>query len=110
MHANITNEKRRAVYAREGYRCALCDNGRYLQVHHVIPRGEGGSDSLHNLICLCSTCHMHCHGVIPDGSDVTPEDMTQYCIEYLADYYAPTCNRPDGWNPWRKECEPWRIE
>ena len=102
LSARLTNEKRRAVYARDGYRCALCDNTRYLQVHHVVPRGEGGSvDSLHNLICLCSVCHAHVHGVVPDYSDVTPDEMASYCLEYVADYYAP------DWNPWAPGREPW---
>ena len=42
MHANINRELRRRIYRRDGWRCALCDSTRYLQIHHVIPRGQGG--------------------------------------------------------------------
>jgi len=97
MYANISNKKRRAVYARDGYRCALCDNTQYLQIHHAIPRGQGGTDHMHNLICLCSRCHAQCHGIDLDGIELTAEEMEQICIEYLADFYAP------DWNPWARE-------
>jgi len=97
MTANIDNTTRKTVYARDGYRCALCDNTRYLQIHHAIPRGKGGTNSIHNLICLCSRCHAQCHGIDLDDTEITQEDMEQYCIEYLADFYAP------DWNPWKRE-------
>ncbi len=96
ISAKLTNQERKAIYARDGYRCALCDNSRYLQIHHVIPRKDGGTDSPQNLITLCSVCHGHAHGVIPDYSDLTAEELNQLCIEYLADYYAP------DWNPWAR--------
>ncbi len=42
--ANIPAATRRAVYRRDGYRCALCDDVRGLQIHHAMPRSVGGSD------------------------------------------------------------------
>lgn len=94
MNANIPNKVRRSVYARDGYRCALCDCSQHLQVHHVIPRGQGGSYSAHNLVTLCSTCHAQAHG-IGLVEDMTQEEMNQLCVEYLADLYAPR------WDPWK---------
>ena len=110
INASISKKKRKAVYARDGYRCALCDGSTGLQIHHAIPRGQGGSDSLHNLITLCAKCHAEVHGVIPYDMEITPEELGQYCIEYLADMYAP------NWNPWKPGevpflhtwVEPWR--
>ena len=49
MNANISTATRRRVYRRDGYSCALCDSTRFLQIHHHIPRGEGGGNSPHNL-------------------------------------------------------------
>ena len=40
--ANIPAATRRAVYRRDGYRCALCDDVRGLQIHHDMPRSVGG--------------------------------------------------------------------
>lgn len=62
MNANISNEVRRGIYRRDGFRCALCDSTDGLQIHHVVPRGVGGSNSPMNLICLCWRCHNAAHG------------------------------------------------
>ena len=95
LSAKLTNQERRAIYRRDGFRCALCDSTRFLQIHHYIPRGRGGTNSPHNLITLCSDCHALAHGTnLRDWRDVTQEDIAQACTEYLADYYAPQ------WNPW----------
>lgn len=97
LSARISNRIRKAVYARDGYRCALCDSTKYIQIHHVVKRSEGGSDSMHNLVTLCADCHALAHGTILNpGWDATPQDVEQALVEYLADYYAP------DWNPWRR--------
>jgi len=31
--------------------------GKELHVHHVVPRSEGGTNDLSNLVTLCSRCH-----------------------------------------------------
>ncbi len=103
ISANISNATRKAVYRRDGYRCALCDSTRYLQIHHAIPRGEGGSrTSMHNLITLCADCHALAHGTDLRGLGALDElDVQQAIVEYLADLYAPEW-RPgaSGDNPW----------
>ena len=60
--ANIPAATRRAVYRRDGYRCALCDDVRGLQIHHAMPRSVGGSDDEMNLVSLCWRCHAEAHG------------------------------------------------
>ena len=104
ISANITNETRKAVYRRDGYRCALCDSARYIQIHHVVPRGEGGpAANVMNLITLCANCHALAHGTkLQNWVDITQEDIQHACVEYLADYYAG-----EGylWNPWAEDPE-----
>lgn len=39
----------------------LRDNGQRLEVHHVIPRKNGGSNRPDNLICLCQKHHQMVH-------------------------------------------------
>lgn len=101
--SKLTNERRKAIYRRDGYRCALCDSTQYLQIHHFIHRGQGGSNHPHNLICLCSKCHAQAHGYDVgyfelDANYPTFSDyMEQLITEYLADYYAP------DWNPWLRD-------
>jgi 5-methylcytosine-specific restriction protein A len=33
----------------------------YLEVHHVYPLGDGGSDRISNAVALCPNCHRRCH-------------------------------------------------
>ncbi len=61
-----------AVLARDNYSCRSCGKSTFadvpkensshsihlsVQVHHIIPRKDGGSDSFRNLITLCDECH-----------------------------------------------------
>lgn len=102
ISASINNNLRKSIYRRDGFRCALCDSTKYLQIHHVVPRGEGGPvANPHNLITLCADCHALAHGVNLRGLDLVERDglVEQGIVEYLADYYA---NEGVIWNPWGK--------
>lgn len=103
ISANLTNAVRKAVYKRDGYTCALCDSPRGLQVHHVVPRSEGGTDYQHNLLTLCWRCHAAAHGTrFPEYDHMEPGEIAQMCVEYIADFYAA-----QGllWNPWAETLE-----
>lgn len=95
MNANLTNAERKEIYRRDGFRCALCDSESGIQIHHIIPRGQGGSSSQDNLITLCSYCHAQVHGIIMYDQQITPDDMEQLIVEYMADLY------PGTWNPYK---------
>lgn len=90
LSANISKETRRRIYARDGFRCALCDSQNGLQIHHFIHRSEGGSNQPQNLITLCWKCHAVAHGTtIHDYPDyVDAGYIEQACAEYLGDMYA----------------------
>lgn len=98
LSANITNHVRKSVYKRDHYRCALCDSPRAIQIHHVIPRSQGGSDKPENLITLCMYCHGAIHGTRwPDMPEwMERRDLEQMAVEYVADYYA------GSWWPYTK--------
>ena len=53
------------VKSRDGYTCQVCSSREKLEVHHIIPRAEGGSDRPANLITLCEKCHDTHHHVKP---------------------------------------------
>ena len=90
----MNNTQRKAIYRRDGYQCALCGSTRYLQLHHYIPRGQGGKDCPHNLITLCADCHALAHGLnLYDYPDMTQEGQIQLIVEYLADMYM------QDWDP-----------
>ena len=101
----LTKKDRKAIYARDGYRCALCDSTKYIQIHHYLTRGAGGTNHPHNLITLCADCHALAHGMNLrdladfDGPGDPERAVNQAMIEYLADLYA---ERGVLWNPWGK--------
>ncbi len=105
ISAGISKRTRKQVYRREGYRCALCDSTRYLQIHHIVPRGEGGPSTMQNMICLCSDCHALAHGVDLRGFGADQETAKQAIVEYMSELYATDLFTPDGcpWNPWNPD-------
>ena len=60
LSAKLTNQERKAIYRRDGFRCALC-----------------------------ADCHAAAHGMnLRDWLDVTQETIDQAIEEYLSDLYA----------------------
>lgn len=41
--------------------CAVCNHLHGVQLHHITPRNEGGSDDISNAIPLCPNCHDATH-------------------------------------------------
>lgn len=54
---------RRAVIARDGGRCKVpwCRNHRWIDIHHLRPRAEGGDHSLDNTCLPCEAHHLALH-------------------------------------------------
>ena len=60
---------RQLCYERDNWLCADCEcrclntrdsklhPKRKIQAHHIVPRRDGGSDDLSNLVTLCMSCH-----------------------------------------------------
>ena len=51
-------EIRQEVLQRDNHQCQVCGKEHSGQVHHVIPRSQGGTNDFSNLITLCGRCHM----------------------------------------------------
>ena len=70
---------RRAVIMRDKCTCMNCGvSGVALEVHHITPRRENGSNTVGNLITLCSYCH---------------EKITGNEDNYKDYFYSLTCGR-----------------
>lgn len=55
----------RAILEQHMHQCVNCEKigGRgTLEVHHIVPVGQGGTHSKSNLVPLCSRCHSAAHG------------------------------------------------
>lgn len=58
--------------------CELCyAKDTKLDVHHVIPVEEGGTDDQDNLVCLCR----HCHKVIHTGNRYSNDMLNEYLYD-----------------------------
>jgi 5-methylcytosine-specific restriction endonuclease McrA len=49
---------RRAVFARDRFRCQYCGADKRLTVDHVVPRSKGGGDGWDNVVTSCSACNL----------------------------------------------------
>jgi len=67
----ITPGQKKAFISAVGSRCEKCGERdiAVLDLHHIKPVSEGGSDTPSNLIVLCASCHRRVHG----GSLTTKE-------------------------------------
>ena len=54
---------RREVLTRDKHRCRApgCGRTRFLEVHHIVTRQDGGSNQAENLMTLCGSCHRLWH-------------------------------------------------
>ena len=49
---------RRALFARDGWRCVYCGNGAgRLTLDHVVPRSRGGESVWENVVTACAPCN-----------------------------------------------------
>jgi RNA-directed DNA polymerase len=59
---NKTKEK---VANRQGYKCTVCGESLFneepIDLHHIIPKSEGGKDEIRNLIWVHQYCHHKIH-------------------------------------------------
>lgn len=46
------------VVSRDRFTCQSCGRRTRGQVHHILPRSQGGPDTPANLVTLCGRCHM----------------------------------------------------
>ncbi|MCK9996658.1 MAG: HNH endonuclease, partial [Candidatus Krumholzibacteria bacterium] len=61
--STIPPATRRKVLARDRHCCQKpgCEHTKFLEVHHIKPRADGGGNDSENLITLCSACHQLVH-------------------------------------------------
>ncbi len=66
---------RRQVKSRDQHRCTFtsregvrCTQTRWLDIHHIQPRAEGGADTLENLTTLCANHHHYLHRIARNSS------------------------------------------
>lgn len=59
---------RAACLQRDHHQCVICSRtGPQLTAHHIVPRKQGGLDTLNNLTTLCSGARGSCHNRIENN-------------------------------------------
>lgn len=54
----LSKKTRFEVLTRDSFKCVLCGSKETLEVDHIVPRVEGGSNELKNLRTLCHDCNV----------------------------------------------------
>lgn len=68
----------KAVKAKAGYRCQLCNSPHDLNAHHRTYEHRGSElDHLDDLVCLCRRCHETFHGKGKEEAVSTPQVQTK---------------------------------
>lgn len=49
---------RRALFARDGWRCQYCGSDGKLTLDHVVPRSRGGQSVWENVVASCAPCNL----------------------------------------------------
>jgi len=61
----------------------ICGQARWLHLHHIVPRSEGGSDHPGNLVTLCSFHHQLLHRSVNMGASLAGQVFTRRATDNL---------------------------
>ena len=91
---------RRALFARDGWRCAYCGtSGGRLTLDHVVPRSRGGESIWENVVTSCAPCNLRKGDRSPEEAAMElrskPRPPQPVLFIKLA---APKI--PQGWQPY----------
>jgi len=79
----IKLEARRLAF----FRCCYCHDQQGDDVHHLVPKEEGGEGTIDNAIFLCVRCHSN-HGHRPEKR-AQLQQARDHWYEIVAERYAP---------------------
>ncbi|MBN1320889.1 MAG: HNH endonuclease [Thermoleophilia bacterium] len=90
---------RRAVLARDGYRCQYCGSTQHLTVDHIVPRSRGGTTCWENVITSCAPCNVRKGACLPSevGMSVSRRPRPPLPGDYVL---ASQRVVPDAWLPY----------
>jgi 5-methylcytosine-specific restriction endonuclease McrA len=63
---------RRALFARDGWRCQYCGTTGKLTLDHVVPRSRGGDSVWENVVTSCAPCNLRKGNRLPQECGMQP--------------------------------------
>ncbi|HUV03308.1 MAG TPA: HNH endonuclease [Desulfobacteria bacterium] len=85
---SFPNPVKQEARKKAAFQCCICKKSDLsLEVHHIIPEGQGGSDDLDNAVLLCSSCHSN-YGANPEKRTMIRE-MRDFWYETVEKMYTP---------------------
>jgi 5-methylcytosine-specific restriction endonuclease McrA len=90
---------RRALFARDGWRCQYCGSTGKLTLDHVVPRSRGGTSVWENVVTSCAPCNMRKGNRLPDEVHMHPAAAPRAPSPALFVTLSAT-RIPDGWRPY----------
>jgi 5-methylcytosine-specific restriction endonuclease McrA len=96
-HAVKRRISRRALFARDGWRCVYCGtaSGR-LTLDHVLPRSRGGASVWENVVTACAPCNLSKGDRLPEEARMTLDRQPRPPAPVLFIRLA-TQRVPDSW-------------
>ncbi|MFQ5425716.1 MAG: HNH endonuclease, partial [Gaiellales bacterium] len=65
---------RRALFARDEWRCQYCGASGKLTLDHVVPRSRGGVSSWNNVVASCAPCNLRKGDRLPEEARMFPRE------------------------------------
>ena len=90
---------RRALFARDGWRCVYCGSTGRLTLDHVVPRSRGGDSVWENVVTSCAPCNMRKGNRLPHEVEMNLRKPPRAPAPALFIHLA-TPKVPDGWQPY----------
>lgn len=90
---------RRALFARDGWRCQYCGSTGRLTLDHVVPRSRGGDSVWENVVASCAPCNHRKGDRLPEEAQMHPQVRPRAPAPSLFITLAAT-HVPDRWLPY----------
>jgi 5-methylcytosine-specific restriction endonuclease McrA len=90
---------RRALFARDDWRCQYCGSSGRLTLDHVVPRSRGGASEWENVVTSCASCnHRKGNRLLEEVKMHLRGQPRPPAPALFVTLSAPTI--PDGWRPY----------
>lgn len=90
---------RRAIFARDDFRCQYCGAHGPLTIDHVVPRSRGGDSSWSNVVTCCAPCNLRKADHLPAEINMHPRVAPR---PPRADIFIAVAapRQPASWHPY----------